>query len=88
MRRYSPNPNKSCVALEAVVVVEVDEVVAVAFLLAVLGDGEELLLPGALGRGFGEALVPRLLGLLTNAGSSTVPLVYGIKVKCYGEIQL
>lgn len=47
----------------------------VAFLLDVLGDGEELLLPGALGRGLGEALVPRLLGLFTKAGSSTVPLV-------------
>lgn len=62
-------------ALEVAVVAEVEEVVAAAFLLAVLGEGEELLLPGALGRGLGEALVPLLLGLFTNAGSSTVPLV-------------
>ncbi|MPC25846.1 hypothetical protein E2C01_018969 [Portunus trituberculatus] len=66
-RRHSPNPNKSCVALEDADVAEEEEVVAVAFLTPVLGEGEELLLPGAFGRGLGEALVPRLLELLTNA---------------------
>lgn len=72
--RHLPNPNKSCVALDTVVA-EVVVAVEVAFLVAVLGEGEELLLPGALGRGFGEALVPRLVGLFTSAGNSTVPLV-------------
>lgn len=53
---------------------ETSEAWTVEVLLAE-GIGEAPLLPGALGRGLGEALEPREARELTGAGSSTVPLV-------------